>query len=240
MHALTSLTILALVHMVTASSKDTGCHTFGPTPNNMYVSYYRNYDPIRISKGLTCNSTLATKSNSTCPLPSWAYLSYGAHWNITLPPDDKTGRIRTYLAVAAVVGIPFERLALGNITAAVMNRTYELHQGQSAYVQFSELFSCTVGVFGGCDGTDWEGLNGVTVEACYPTYQNATGNAEFYDKSRLVFVDAETAGNMTDHPHAQPVPSANDDLVVENPHGSVNNIASVVSSAMLLYGAVVG
>ena len=215
MKAFESLAILALAHLVT-TSKDTGCHTFGPKPDNSYDSYYRNYDPIRISKGLTCNSTLATESNSTCPLPSWAYLSYGAHWNITLPTEDETGRLRTYLAVAAVVGIPFERLAVGNITAAVFNHTYKVEQGKSAYVEFAELFHCTVGVFAECDGPDWEPLNGVLVEACYPTYQNATGKAEFYDKSRLVFVDAETAGNMTDHPYAQPVLSIEDDFDEEH------------------------
>lgn len=100
----------------------------------------KHYDPVRISPGLVCSPEQATGANASCPLQSWAYLSYGNRFNVTFSSDEQKEALIDALPDQGGV-TPFVKWRWV-IHGIVMNETFQVPEGRAAYVQFEEAYDC--------------------------------------------------------------------------------------------------
>lgn len=106
----------------------------------------KHYDPIRISPGLVCVPEQAG-GNGSCPLQSWAYLSYGPRLNVTFSSDQQKDALIDALPDEGGV-IPFVKWQWV-IHGIVRNETWQVPEGRAAYVQFEEAYDCAVTMLSG-------------------------------------------------------------------------------------------
>lgn len=137
---LRTTTILA-TYLASALAHDTldTCTDTTPLTNKIY----QTYDPIRISKGLVCttspSSPLSSSSDNTCPLYSWAFISYGTRFNITFTEDGQRDALIDLLGQGSYDPIVMAR---NNISGIVANETFHVQRGWSGYVRFEEEYAC--------------------------------------------------------------------------------------------------
>lgn len=126
-----------------AQPTDSGDSCASNRPTN--TTYYRNYDPIRISKGVACDNSTAAP-NYTCPLQSWAYVSYSTRFNVSLSSLDERNALIDYLAPTSQDPL---RLARDGISGIVANDTLLVPRTVNAYVRFEEQYTCSASYLSG-------------------------------------------------------------------------------------------
>lgn len=137
MHLPTAL-IAALLSVTPALAQPTASGDSCANNKPINSTYYREYDPIRISKGVVCTNATAGP-HYTCPLQSWAFVSYSTRFNVSLSSEDERNALIDSLAPSQQDPL---RLARDGVEGIVANDTLLVPRGYNAYVQFAEQYSC--------------------------------------------------------------------------------------------------